>query len=160
MQDLCKLSPAKPEYMDSYFMVRVCMGGFTTCVRSNDIQMPGSKFRAPEIIRRCRHGGWDVRLMVAEESLLKGGRAVHLFVCRASWSRSAIICMAVNLTSTAATSICLVVLTSYLHLRYHSPRRVFTHSMQRDPPLLLQQTFKTVFTEFVCLILGVHLFLC
>ena len=43
--------------------------------------------------------------MAAEESLLKGRRTARLFVCRASWSRSAIIYMAVNLTSTGA---CLV----------------------------------------------------
>ena len=50
-------------------------------------------------------GGWDVLLIAAEESVLKGGHAALLFMCRASWSRSAIIYMAVNLTSTGG---CLV----------------------------------------------------
>ena len=46
-------------------------------------------------------GGW----IAAEEFVLKGGHTALLFVCRASWSRSAIIYMAVNLTSTGG---CLV----------------------------------------------------
>ena len=75
------------------------------CVRSTDIQMPGLKFRAPEIIPRRWEGGWDVRLKATEESLLKAGHTALLFMCRASWSRSVKIYMAVNLTSTGA---CLV----------------------------------------------------
>ena len=53
---------------------------------------------AAEIIPWCWEGGWDVHLMAAKE----GGYTVCLFLCRVSWSRSAIKYMAVNPTSTGA----------------------------------------------------------
>ena len=46
--------------------------------------------------------------MAAEESLLKGGRTARLFMCRASWSRSVIMYMAVNLTSTSTRLVCVI----------------------------------------------------
>ena len=61
------------------------MGGFTICDKPTDIQMPGSKFGAPEIIPRCWKGGWDVlKFMAAEESVLTGGHITRWFVCKAS----------------------------------------------------------------------------
>ena len=77
----CKVGRVlNPVFMDNHFKVKVCMGGFTMCVGSTDIQMPGSRFGAPEIIPRCWEGRWDMLKFDGGWGIYAYGGAYRTFV--------------------------------------------------------------------------------